>query len=59
MIIIICKNMPTKALSEIHEVIFISPRAYVSVFPDKACSRHALTFLYPGKQSITMVTYDA
>ena len=43
------KNMPTRALSEIHELI---SRAYIillSVFPDKACSRHVLTYLYPGK----------
>ena len=33
----ISKNMPTRALSEIHEVIL------VSVFPDQVCSRHVLT----------------
>ena len=48
--------MPTRALSEIHEVILRKPESLCNIteciFPDKVCmyySRHVLTYLYPGK----------
>ena len=47
--------MPTRAFLEIHEVI-LHNIILLSIFPDKMCSRHVLTFLYPGKQIITMIT---